>query len=99
MPCAKSSSRMPTDATVDAQFTIEPFDPKLQDRTAFSCGVTQIDNYLKLKAKKGGKADMIRIWVALDDATCILGFYGINMHFVLADEMQKIWPRRPFGMA
>ncbi len=45
---------MPTDAAVDAKFTIEPFDAKSQDRTAFSCGVPpQIDNYLKLTAKKG----------------------------------------------
>lgn len=78
---------MPTDAAVDAKFTIEPFDAKSQDRTAFSCGVPQIDNYLKLTAKKGSKADVVRIWVVLDDDRRTLGFYGINMHAVVAEDM------------
>lgn len=78
---------MPTDAAVDAKFTIEPFEAKSQDRTAFSCGVPQIDNYLKLMAKKGSKADVVRIWVVLDDDRRTLGFYGINMHAVVAEDM------------
>lgn len=78
---------MPTEAAVEAKFTIEPFDPKHQDRTAFSCGVPQIDNYLKLTAKKGAKADVVRVWVVLDDDRNIIGFYGINMHSVVAEDM------------
>lgn len=78
---------MPTDAVGDAKYTIEPFDAKSQDRAAFSCGVPQIDNYLKLTAKKGSKADVVRIWVVLDDDRNTLGFYGINMHAVVAEDM------------
>lgn len=88
---------MPTDAVGDAKYTIEPFDAKSQDRAAFSCGVPQIDNYLKLTAKKGSKADVVRIWVVLDDDRRTLGFYGINMHAVAAehmpDELAKKAPR------
>lgn len=80
---------MPTDAAVEAKYTIEPFDPKNQDRTAFSCGVPQIDNYLKLTAKKGSKADVVRIWVVLDDDRNTVGFYGINMHSVVAEDMPE----------
>ena len=78
---------MLTDAAADAKFTIEPFEAKSQDRTAFFCGVPQIDNYLKLTAKKGSKADVVRIWVVLDDDRRTLGFYGINMHAVVAEDM------------
>lgn len=78
---------MPTDVAVEAQYTVEPFDPKTQDRAAFTCGVQQIDNYLKLTAKKGSKADVVRIWVVLDKGRGIVGFYGINMHSVVAEEM------------
>lgn len=78
---------MPTDAVGDAKYTIEPFDAKSQDRAAFSCGVPQIDNYLKLTAKKGSKADVVRIWVVLDDDRNTVGFYGINMHAVIAEDM------------
>ena len=78
---------MPTDAVGDAKYTIEPFDAKSQDRAAFSCGVPQIDNYLKLTAKKGSKADVVRIWVVLDDDRNTIGFYGINMHAVVAEDM------------
>ncbi len=80
---------MPTDAAVEARHTIEPFDAKSQDRAAFSCGVPQIDNYLKLTAKKGSKADVVRIWVVLDDDRNTLGFYGINMHAVVAGDMPE----------
>lgn len=80
---------MPTDAGVEASYTIEPFDAKSQDRTAFSCGVPQIDNYLRLTAKKGSKADVVRIWVMLDDDRNTVGFYGINMHSVVAEDMPK----------
>ncbi|OOY10898.1 GNAT family N-acetyltransferase [Thioclava marina] len=88
---------MPTDPSAGARFTIEPFDPKTQDRAAFGCGVGQIDNYLKLTAKKGAKADMVRIWVVLDDARRILGFYAINMHSVMAAEMPASLARKALG--
>ncbi|MYA88162.1 MAG: GNAT family N-acetyltransferase [Boseongicola sp. SB0662_bin_57] len=80
---------MRTDKDVGAGYTIEPFDPKTQDRTAFSCGVSQVDNYLKLTARKLAKADLVRIWVTLDDDRRIVGYYGISMHSVIAEDMPK----------
>ncbi|MDE0210990.1 MAG: GNAT family N-acetyltransferase [Boseongicola sp.] len=80
---------MPTDAVGEAKFTIDPFDPRRQDRAAFSCGVAQIDNYLKLTAKKGSKTDVVRNWVVLDGDRRIVGFYGINMHSVVAEDMPE----------
>ena len=84
---------MLTKAAGKAQFNIAPFDPNAQGRADFDCGVPQINNYLKRTAKKATKADMIRVWVALDDGRRIIGYYGINMHSVIADEMPEIFTR------
>lgn len=85
---------MPTEAGGQPPFTIQPFDPKTHDRTAFSCGVAQVDNYLKLTAKKGSKADVVRIWVVVDGDNRIVGFYGINMHAVDVRDMPAAYARK-----
>lgn len=85
---------MPTEAQQPDTFSIKPFDPNSQDRTAFSCGVSQIDNYLQLTAKKNSKADMVKIWAALDGRSRIVGFYGINMHAVAVDEMPSAYRKK-----
>ena len=71
------------------QIDIAPFDPKSQARKDFDCGVPQINNFLKLTAKKATGSDVIRVWVALDVNRRILGYYGICMHSVIADEMPE----------
>ena len=73
---------MPNKTKDQPLFTIQPFDPQTHDRAAFSCGVPQIDNYLKLTAKKGSKADVVRVWVVIDTKNNVVGFYGINMHAI-----------------
>lgn len=85
---------MPTDGRDQQRFTVQPFDPQTQDRAAFSCGVAQIDNYLKLTAKKGSKADVVRIWVAIDAENRIAGFYGINMHAVSIEDMPQTYAKK-----
>ncbi len=85
---------MPTEATEKQSFTIQPFDPKKHDRAAFSCGVKQIDNYLKLTAKKGSKADVVRIWVLVGEDNAIVGFYGINMHAIDVVEMPATYAKK-----
>jgi ribosomal protein S18 acetylase RimI-like enzyme len=85
---------MPTDKENPSPFEIQPFDPKVHDRAAFSCGVPQIDNYLKLTAKKGSKADVVRVWVVIDAKNQIVGFYGINMHAVDVKEMPPTYAKK-----
>lgn len=77
-----------------APFLIQPFDPQIHDRAAFSCGVSQIDNYLKLNAKKGSKADVVRIWVIIDSENKIVGFYGVNMHAIGVVEMPDAYRKK-----
>ncbi len=85
---------MPTEPGGQPPFTIQPFDPKAHDRADFSCGVPQIDNYLKLTAKKGSKADVVRIWVAVDEKNSIVGFYGINMHAIEVNDMPAAYKKK-----
>ena len=42
---------------------IEPFDPARHDRSAFSCGVEQVDNFFRKTANKLVKAGNLRVFV------------------------------------
>lgn len=66
----------------DALNIIEPFDPDKHDRTAFSCGIDQVDNFFKKTANKLSKADNLRVWVMTDPAGALIGFYATNAHSV-----------------
>ncbi|MFI3905678.1 GNAT family N-acetyltransferase [Ochrobactrum sp. S1502_03] len=61
---------------------IEPFDPAKHDRTAFSCGVSQVDNFLKLTANKLSKTDAIRVFILTGANKQLKGFYALNVHSV-----------------
>ena len=75
---------MATSAVVNLQdIIIEPFDHTKHDRTAFSCGVNRLDNFLKNTARKHQAKDFARIWVATDSRqTDIFGYYALNAHFL-----------------
>lgn len=62
--------------------TIEPFDPERHDRAAFSCGVEQVDNYFQKTVNKLAKADNVRLYVMVDPAGTVIGFYALNAHAV-----------------
>ena len=66
----------------EAVSTIEPFDPEKHDRTAFSCGVEQVDNFFKRTANKLSKAGNLRVFVMTGPANELIGFYAINAHSV-----------------
>lgn len=65
-----------------APFTIEPLDPAKHDRAAFSCGIAQVDNFFKKTANKLAKADNLRVFVLVDRAATLIGFYALNAHSV-----------------
>lgn len=62
--------------------TIEPFDPTKHDRTAFSCGIEQVDNFFKKTANKLEKADNSRVYVMTAPHGSVIGFYALNAHAV-----------------
>lgn len=74
-------------------FIIEPFDPDTHERTAFSCGVEQVDNYFQKTANKLAKADNVRLYVMTDLGGSLIGFYSINAHSVHYGELPKKFER------
>lgn len=61
---------------------IEPFDPDKHDRTAFSCGVEQVDNFFKKTANKLANAGNLRVHVMTAPDGAVIGFYALNAHAI-----------------
>ncbi|MPY73637.1 MAG: GNAT family N-acetyltransferase [Alphaproteobacteria bacterium] len=81
---------MTSDTPPEPQIKIEPFDPEVHDRAAFSCGTERIDNFLKSTAKKHQQGDFTRVWVAVGKVSPkILGYYSINSHSIQADDLPE----------
>lgn len=79
---------MTNDAADDLKISIESFDPTIHNRTAFSCGVARIDNFIKKTAKKHQKGNFSRVWVAVAPGRShILGYYAINSHIIEAADL------------
>lgn len=77
----------------DARLTIKPFDPEKHDRTAFFCGVEQVDNFFKRTANKLAKAGNLRVFVMVGAGHEAIGFYAINAHAIDYQELPKAFAR------
>ncbi|MEO3433669.1 GNAT family N-acetyltransferase [Inquilinus sp. CAU 1745] len=77
----------------DAKLTIEPFDPEKHDRTAFSCGVEQVDNFFKRTANKLAKAGNLRVFVMVGADDEVIGFHAVNAHAIDYQELPKTFAR------
>lgn len=84
---------MPTVSKITQPLKFEPFDPEKHDRTAFSCGVDQVDNYFRKTANKLQKAGNVRVSVLLGADEQLLGFYAVNAHSVDYSELPKKYSR------
>lgn len=85
--------------TSDAEtpYANEPFDQARHDRTDFSCGVVQVDNYFKRTANKLVKAGNLRLFVMVGPDGALIGFYAINAHAVELGELPKKYARNRPG--
>lgn len=72
---------------------IEPLDLERHDRSAFSCGVDHVDNFLKKTAGKLTRADNTRVYVLADPAGAIIGFYAVNAHAVAYQDLPGRYAR------
>ncbi|MDZ7852770.1 MAG: hypothetical protein U5L98_09045 [Halomonas sp.] len=61
---------------------IEPLDPEKHDRTAFSCGVSKVDNFFRQTANRLAKANNLRTFVLVSSGGDVMGFYSLNAHAV-----------------
>ena len=77
----------------DTNLIIEPFDPDRHDRTAFSCGVEQVDNFFRKTANKLAKAGNLRVFALVGDGREVIGFYAINAHAIDYQELPKAYAR------
>ncbi len=72
------------------RFRLEAFDPARHERKAFSCGVDQLDNFLKLSARKQQKRDFTRVWVAIAPPSLrVLGYYAVNSHAIVTSDFPE----------
>jgi len=48
------------------------------DRTAFSCGVRELDDWFHQRAGQDDKRNVARVFVAIDDNNNVIGFYSVS---------------------
>ena len=72
---------------------IEPLDPARHDRAAFSCGITQVDNFFRRTANKLARADNVRTFVMADPEGKLIGFYAVNAHAIDYTELPERFAR------
>lgn len=77
-------------------FVIEPLG-KHHDRTAFSCGQADLDDWFHRRASQDERRNIARIFVASDDSLGVVGFYSLSS-FALSltdvpDEIARKLPR------
>ena len=74
-------------------YLIEPLDPAKHDRAAFSCGISQVDNFFRRTANKLAKADNIRTFVMVGPEGELIGFYATNAHAIDYTELPDRFAR------
>lgn len=65
-----------------SKLVIEPLDPSKHDRSGFSCGVEQVNNFFTRTANKLAVADNLRVFVMTAGDGRVIGFYALNAHAV-----------------
>ena len=82
---------------------IEPLD-KRRDRTAFSCGLPELDRYLARQAGQDVRRRIARVFVCTAAETnAVLGFYTLSALAIdlasLPDQLSRKLPRHPVPCA
>jgi GNAT superfamily N-acetyltransferase len=75
---------------------IEPLG-KQHDRTGFRCGQAELDDWFRRRASQDERRNVARVFVAIDDALGIVGFYSLSPFTLgfqdLPDEIARKLPR------
>jgi ribosomal protein S18 acetylase RimI-like enzyme len=75
---------------------IEPLG-RQHDRAAFSCGEPDLDDWFRRRASQDEKRNVARVFVAVDDASGVVGFYRISSFTLsiqdLPEEIGRKLPR------
>jgi predicted GNAT family N-acyltransferase len=74
---------------------IEPLG-KHHDRTKFSCGQPDLDNWFRLRASQDEKRNVARVFVALDAELGVVGFYSLSSLSLSLDSLpEKVAQKLP----
>lgn len=66
------------------------------DRSAFSCGQQDLDDWFRRRASQDEKRNVARVFVAVDDELGVVGFYSLNSYtLALTDLPQEIAKKLP----
>lgn len=86
---------MPSDSPAEtAALSIARFEKALHDRSAFFCGFTPIDNFLKSSLSDQFKGGLVTAWVATsEDDPAVLGFFTLSAMAVRAIDGPTKWQR------
>lgn len=89
--------------TSRGRLVIEPLG-KHHDRAAFSCGVPELDQYLRARAGQDSRRRISRVFVCREEgSTAIAGFYSLSSLSIDADslppERARKLPRQPVPAA
>ena len=81
-----------------SRYRIEPLASN-HERAAFSCGVPELDNYIRQQAGQDLKRKLAAVFVLAADDQAIAGFYTLSARSILASELPpevgKKLPRYP----
>ncbi len=69
------------------------------DRQGFSCGVPDLDAYIRDRAGQDAKRHTANTFVLLEDSPCVLGYYTLSKQVIcledVPEEMARKLPRHP----
>ena len=69
------------------------------DRASFSCGIPELDNYLRLQARQDAKRRVAAPFVMVDSARRVVGYYTLSAYGIrltdLPPEAAKKLPKYP----
>jgi ribosomal protein S18 acetylase RimI-like enzyme len=72
--------------------SIEPLGK--HDRARFSCGVTALDDWFRLRAGQDERRNVTRVFVAIDDQHGIVGFYSLSSFTLAISDLPPEHARR-----
>lgn len=73
--------------------TIEPLG-RQHNRAAFSCGQPELDDWFRHRASQDEKRNISRVFVAVDDALGIAGFYSLSSFKLALDDLPEAVARK-----
>jgi ribosomal protein S18 acetylase RimI-like enzyme len=74
----------------ETTYKIEQFKKALHDRSAFSCGVVPIDNWVKNSITEETKSDRVRLWCGTDSSGALFGVYALNPHSLTVEDAGQL---------